>query len=56
MKMLTIFIFREIITITITITITTTIIIIITTSLWTPKKAFEIDYIGKLTQKSQNFS
>ena len=52
--MLTIFIFREIITITIT--ITTTIIIIITTSLWTPKKAFEIDYIGKLTQKSQNFS
>ena len=54
MKMLTIFIFREIITITIT--ITTTIIIIITTSLWTPKKAFEIDYIGKLTQKSQNFS
>ena len=54
MKMLTIFIFREIITITIT--ITTTIIIIITTSLWTPKKAFEIDYIGKLTQKSQKYS
>ena len=53
MKMLTIFIFREIITITITTTTTTTIII---TSLWIPKKAFEIDYIGKLTQKSQNFS
>ena len=55
MKMLTIFIFREIITITITITTTTTTIIIIT-PLWIPKKAFEIDYIGKLTQKSQNFS
>ena len=54
MKMLTIFIFRELITITITITIM--IIIIITTPLWTPKKTFETDYIGKLTQKSQKYS
>ena len=54
MKMLTIFIFRELIIITITITIM--IIIIITTPLWTPKKTFEIDYIGKLTQKSQKYS
>ena len=52
--MLTIFIFRELIIITITITIM--IIIIITTPLWTPKKTFEIDYIGKLTQKSQKYS
>ena len=54
MKMLTIFIFRELIIITITITIM--IIIIITTPLWTPKKTFETDYIGKLTQKSQKYS
>ena len=51
MKMLTIFIFREIIIITITITT----IIIITMPLWTPKNTFETDYMGKLTQKSQNF-